>query len=289
MVSVPEIWGDVFVGRTKEGFSLNKVMVGYAGWTMERAPISDATIPILADGVKWLGHLPKARILWNIGVYGDALSEGQGFSTYDHQLSVRFAWLPLLTDDGTQLLHLGVSTRYGKPDRGKLRLKARPGAWPAPFFVDTGEFDARSTTMTGLEFYYRPRQFLVGSEFFFQRVDAPESGDPFFHGGEAFLSWMLTGEVRGYNTRGGYFNLVSPKRPVVSGGRGAWEVVAHGTYIDLDSHAIAGGTFWRLTPMVNWYLSDHVRLEVAYGYGALDRFAAVGKTQFFQTRLQLQM
>ena len=43
MVAVPEAWGHIFVGRTKEGFSLNKVMVGYAGWTMERATISDAT------------------------------------------------------------------------------------------------------------------------------------------------------------------------------------------------------------------------------------------------------
>ena len=39
--------------------------------------------------------------------------------------------------------------------------------------------------------------------------------------------------------------------------------------------------------MVNWHLSDHVRLELAYGYGSLDRFGLVGKTQFFQTRLQL--
>ena len=39
--------------------------------------------------------------------------------------------------------------------------------------------------------------------------------------------------------------------------------------------------------MVNWYLSDHVRLELVYGYGSLDRFGLVGKTQFFQTRLQL--
>ena len=64
MVAVPEIWGDIFVGRTKEGFSLNKVMIGYGGWTMERAPISDATLPILADGIKWLGYVPKARVLW---------------------------------------------------------------------------------------------------------------------------------------------------------------------------------------------------------------------------------
>lgn len=71
MVEVPELWGHLFIGRTKEGFSLNKVMSGYAGWTMERATISDATIPILADGVKWLGYAPELGLLWNVGVYGD--------------------------------------------------------------------------------------------------------------------------------------------------------------------------------------------------------------------------
>jgi hypothetical protein len=41
--------------------------------------------------------------------------------------------------------------------------------------------------------------------------------------------------------------------------------------------------------MVNWHLSDNVRLEMTYGYGSLDRFGLVGRTQFFQTRLQLQL
>ena len=40
-------------------------MVGYGGWTMERATISDASIPILADGIKWLGYSPKHKFLWN--------------------------------------------------------------------------------------------------------------------------------------------------------------------------------------------------------------------------------
>ena len=60
MIDVPEISGQIFIGRTKEGFSLNKVMVGYAGWTAERATINDATIPILADGIKWLRLFSQA-------------------------------------------------------------------------------------------------------------------------------------------------------------------------------------------------------------------------------------
>jgi phosphate-selective porin OprO and OprP len=277
MVAVPEIWGHIFVGRSKEGFSLNKVMVGYAGWGMERTQMNDATVPILADGIKWLGYVPKAHILWTLGFYGDALSEGQGFSSYENQVSGRFAWAPLLSPDGGNLLHFGISQRYGKVNSGKLRLRARPGAWAAPYFIDTGEFAADSTKLTGLEAYWRPGSWTFGTEYFIQNVDAPDSGHPMFHGGEWFVSWLMTGEVRMYNTRGGYFNQVSPKRPVFSGGPGAWEVVTIFGTSDLHGGTLTGGKYWRLTPMVNWYMSDHLRLEFAYGYGSLNRFGLIGQ------------
>jgi phosphate-selective porin OprO/OprP len=264
-------------------------MVGYAGWGLERAPISDATLPILADGIKWLGYLPERHLMWNLGFYGDAASEGQSFSSYENQLAGRLAWVSLLSGDGHRLLHVGVSGRLGKANSGKLRLRARPGAWAAPYFVDTEEFAADSTSMTGFEIYYRPGPFTFGSEMFLQRVDAPDSGNPFFHGGEVFATWMITGETRTYNTRGGYFNQISPARPIYRGGPGAWEVVAHGTYVDLDSGTLRGGRYWRFTPMVSWYGSNNVRIEFAYGYGSLNRFGLVGKTHFFQTRLQLQI
>jgi hypothetical protein len=41
--------------------------------------------------------------------------------------------------------------------------------------------------------------------------------------------------------------------------------------------------------MVNWHLSDNMRLELTYGYGSLSRFNRTGRTQFFQSRLQLQI
>ncbi len=287
MVDMPEIYGQIFIGRSKEGFSLNKIMVGYAGWTMERTPISDATIPILADGIKWLGYAPEKHLLWNVGFFGDWLSEGSSFSTYAHQTVGRIVWLPVESEE--TVLHLGLNLRYGKPAEGMLQLRSRPEAFPAPFFVDTGQFPAENTKTTALEAYYRPGSLLVGTEYFVQFVDSPETGTPVFNGGNAFVSWVATGETRVYNTRGGFFEQISPARPVFQGGPGAWELVTAFSYIDLDSGSLQGGTFWRLTPMVNWHLSDNVRLEMTYGYGSLDRFGLIGKTQFFQTRLQLQI
>ena len=184
-------------------------MSGYAGWTLERAPINDATIPILADGIKWLGYLPKQGILWNLGVYVDWLSEGQGFSTYDTQIIGRLAWLPIASEQTGTLLHVGVSGRYGKPNERKLKLRSRPEAFPTEYFVDTGDFACEETKMLALEGYYRPGPLLVGTEYFFQWADAAEAGDPFFHGGDVVVTWLLTGETRKYNTRGGFFNMIS--------------------------------------------------------------------------------
>ena len=289
MIAVPELWGNLFIGRTKEGFSLNKVMVGYAGWTMERSTINDATIPILADGVKWLGISSNRRWLWNIGWYHDWLSEGQGFSTYDNQFVVRIAWVPALSETAGTLLHIGLNGRYGKANEGMLQLRSRPEAFPAPYFVDTGKFPAHDTRMTSLEAYYRPGPLLFGTEYFLQKANAEATGDPFCHGGEAVATWLITGETRAYTSVGGIFKAVSPAKTVFEGGPGAWEAVLRISYIDLDSGTLRGGKFWRITPMANWHLSDQVRLELTYGYGTLERFEHKGGTHFFQSRIQMQI
>jgi len=286
-VAIPELKGHVFVGRSKEGMSLNMIMVGYAGWTMERSTTVVATVPLLADGIKWMGYLPKQRIVYNLGWYTDVLSEGQSFSSYDQQFVARLGWLPLSHEEGT-LVHVALAGRYGLVNDRTLRLRSRPELNVAPYFVETESFAARDTTMAQGEVYYRPGPWLFGMEYFVQKADALELRDPTFHGGDAVAAWLITGERRKYNKTGGYFYAVSPKRPVFEGGPGAVEALLRLSYIDLDDGDIHGGRFWRLTPMVNWYLSDHLRLEAAYGIGQLDRFGVTGTTQFFQTRLQFQ-
>jgi phosphate-selective porin OprO/OprP len=289
MIAIPELWGHFFIGRAKEGFSLLKVMVGYDGWTMERQPISDATIPILADGIKWLGNTPNHRFLWNLGYFNDIVSKGQSFSSYSSQEAARLIWLPIHSQETGKLLHIGGNFRYGKPVNNKLQLRSRPEAFPAPYFVDTGKFDARATFMAGPELYYRPRNWTFGSEYWFAKIDSPSIHHPVMHGGDVVVSWLLTGEIRQYNEVGGFFREISPKKPVTQGGRGAWELVSRYSYIDLDGGTLRGGRFGRFTEQLNWYLSENIRVEINYGYGHLNRFDLGGNTHFFQTRIQLQL
>jgi hypothetical protein len=221
MIAVPEAWGNFWIGRSKEGPSLNRVMTGYDGWTHERFTFSDAAIPLLADGIKWLGYLPSRSLIWNVGVFTDWLSKDQSFSYYHQAVAGRVAW-------------------------------------------------------------------VFGTEYYWEKASSPQTGDPLFHGGDIFANWLVTGETRSYNTTGGYFRQVSPRRTVFEGGPGAVELVLRFSYSDLNDGTLRGGTFWRLTPMANWHLSDFLRLELIYGVGELDRFDLEGTTEFFQSRLQLE-
>jgi phosphate-selective porin OprO and OprP len=286
MVEVPEIYGHIFVGRTKEGFSLNKVMNGYAGWTMERQMALDI-IPILADGVKWLGYLPEPRILWNIGVFADWLSEGHSFSTYQSQFAARIGWLPVYSESDNTILHIAVNGRYGRVHNDSIRVRSRPEAFTAPYFVDTKVFPAQSSNHFGLEAYYREGPLILGGEYYFCKFNSPEKHNPLFHGGDFVATYVITGESRPYSTVTGIFGFVPVATPVTEGGPGAWEAVLRFSNLDLDGGIISGGSFWRITPMINWYLSSQLRLEVSYGYGILDRFTVKGSTQFFQTRIQI--
>jgi phosphate-selective porin OprO and OprP len=287
MYDVPALLGNIFIGRTKEGFSTNKIMVGYHFWTNERATANDALIPILGDGIKWTGRIPSEKLVYNVGYFYDKYSETETFNKNDNQFVGRAVWLPFMgTDKG--VLHLALEARWADAEDGQLQYRSKPEAFLAQSYaIDTGKFPASHANTLGVETYYRPGPLMFGMEYFFNQVSSPETNNPLFHGGEIFAAYMFTGELHPYNTKGAYFEGVSPAQPVFEGGPGALEAVLRYSYSDFDSGTIHGGRFWRITPMLNWYLSDNVRLEFVYGYGQLDRFGVTGYTQFFQTRVQL--
>jgi phosphate-selective porin OprO/OprP len=289
MVGLPEISGYVFVGRTKEGISLNKVMNGYAGWAMERQMALDV-FPILADGIKFMSFLPKHRLFLNIGVFNDWISKNQSFSTYSWQFAVRAGWLAMYSESNNNpIIHIGVNYRYGEPEDRKIRLRSRPEANPAPYFIDTDVFPSHHSNHFGGELYFSSGPFMIGSEYYLHQFSSPETNNPQFRGGELVAMYILTGESRPYSIISNIYAFVPVNEPVFEGGLGAWEIVLRYSTLDLNGGTITGGKFWRITPMINWYLSENVRLELAYGYGVLNRFNLEGVTQFFQSRIQFML
>jgi phosphate-selective porin OprO/OprP len=280
--------GTIFVGRTKEGVSLNKTTVGYYGWTMERYAFSDAFLPILNDGVKWYGYVPAWHFAWTVGAFTDWIGHVENYSKDAKVLAGRFSFVSLSPDPHGSALHIGVSLRVADPADGVLQLRSRPESFGAPYFLDTGELPAESTRMIGGEAYYKTGAWLFGSEYNVARVRSDGTNDLLFHGGDAFVSHVFGSAHRDYlTTAGGAFGNVIPTHPW-GGDLGALEAVLRFSYTDLTDGPIEGGRYWRITPTLNWHLSGNVRLELGYGYGVLDQLDEKGHTHFLQTRWQLQ-
>lgn len=292
-IGIPELSGRVFLGRTKEGFSQAKVMVGYYIVGMERSQALDAFIPILGDGIKYMGYYPKKRVFLNLGYFFDGLTtqaEKEKFAIYDHQTVARLGWQPILSDADKKVFHVAVMGRLATPDEGKIKFKSKPGSWLAPNFLDTGTLTGEHANTFGLEANYRSGSWLFASEYDWQTLEVAGGGKPMFHGGEVTVNWLLTGESRPYNAAGGFYQQVTPAKTVFEGGRGAIEAGLGYTFNDFKEGSfgglppIDGGKFWRVTPMLKWYLSEYYALVGSYGYSELDRFGVKGHTQFFQAR-----
>lgn len=288
-IGVPELFGNLFIGRTKEGYSMVKVMNGHSPWTNERQMALDV-IPILADGIKLMGYVPKSGVFWNAGYFNDIISKGQGFSTFSWQWVLRTGWMKYLDKDKNKLLHVGVNLRYAKPVGGKITLKSRPESNPTPQLINTGAFPSERSQHGGPEIYYSSGRLMVGSELAIHHFTSSTDENHTFIGGDAVVSYMFTRNAsRPYNTIGNIYGFVPVKRSVFKGGGGVWEGVLRGSTLNLNDGSIKGGQMWRITPMVNWYLSKIVRMEFIYGYGILDRYQLTGGIHFFESRIQFTM
>jgi phosphate-selective porin OprO/OprP len=282
------LFGHIFVGRTKEGYSLVKVMNGHSPWTAERQMALDV-IPILADGIKWFGSLPKSKIFWNLGYYNDVVSKGQGFSTYAWQFDARVGWLPFYDKEQQKVLHVAANLRYGKPVAGKINLKSRPETNTAPQIINTGDFAADYSSHIGGEIYYSTGRFMIGSEVMLHKFDGGKSENHSFFGGDVVATYMFTGTKRPYNTTASIFGFIPVRKSIFQGGWGEWEGVIRYSTLDLNDGTIQGGKFWRITPMVNWYMTKYLRTEFVYGYGILDRYRMKGAVQIYQIRFQVTL
>ena len=291
LIGFPKQHSEVFVGRSKEGYSLNKVQNGYSCWGQERQMWLD-NIPIMVDGIRWYGYLPTSRFLWSAGAFTDkiyeAIKEDTRFAPWDWTLSGRAGWRPIDNGKYGELLHLGINARVARPDGGLYRVKSKPESNPAPNFIDSGQFESNQSTAYGVEAYYRKGPLMFGSELNQLSFNSAQAGDPSYPGGDFLVSYLYSA-TRPYLSTNSVFFFPEPKRSLFDGGGGGLEFLLRYSWFDLNKGTMPGGMFWKVTPMVNWYVDDYLRIEVGYGIGKLDRFGVEGTTQFFQTRFQLQI
>jgi phosphate-selective porin OprO/OprP len=98
--------------------------------------------------------------------------------------------------------------------------------------------------------------------------------DPDFSGFYGYFSYFLTGENRKYKRENGVFSRVKPNKNFRWGrgkGKGAIELAARYSELDLSDEGIDGGRLQDLTLGVNWYLNPNTRVMLNYVRTNVDR------------------
>ena len=272
-VEVKDLWvGHEFgsnallrMGNFKEPFSLETLTSSKFITFVERA-YTDAFSPDRHIGVGYSRWGDRWQV--SAGAFGegsgdvDETGQDQGYG-----LTGRATFAPVLTDD--HLVHFGFGVSRRTPyaaDAGKFRIRARPETnQNKARFYSTGK-----VANVDYEMLYNGEFALVRGPFSAQaeytRADLNRTGTlatGTFWSGYVLASYFLTGEHRRYLPQEGEFDRIFPRSQ-----RGAWEVAARYSVIDLDDGSagvgILGGRGNNYTLGVNWYVNPNLRFMGNY-------------------------
>jgi phosphate-selective porin OprO/OprP len=219
-------WGAFRIGNQKVAQTLS-------GQTSSVSiPFMERPLPVLAFtlqrrlGIGWDTHLRKLGA--NITVFYKDPNENIGSSGY----AARFYFNPVRFRG--DVVHIGASFMDLKLENDG-RFRARPESNRTNIrLVDTGvRPDVKKQDAFGLELAGALGPLTIRSEFYSTGWSREFLEDTRFNGWYVEGSWFLTGETANY--RDGKFI-----RPVVKGERGAWEVAARLSSLDLNDKDVLG-------------------------------------------------
>lgn len=285
--------GTLSIGKQKEPISMERIMGMVFLPMQERTSVSDALMPSRNVGIVYNNTLVNQRVSYAGGVFNDWFDAGEKLDESATQFVGRVTALPFLHESEGSLVHVGLGWRYTNAKQG-VRLRTEPEFNSAPDFVDTGLgfadtglFEAESAITWDFELSARRGPIWIASEFVKANASASAQGDPSFFGYHITGSWIVTGEMRGYNKRSGVFGRVPIAKALNQDGWGAWELAVRWSSLDLTDGAIEGGKMQILSLGVNWWPVAAANVNVNFRSINLDRFGIIGNAKGINGRIVL--
>ncbi len=252
----------VAIGNMKEPFSLDQLISDNNTLFTERS-LADAFAPARNFGFAIGTHGERWTAVTSVfgGNINNAAIGDQGVAS-----TTRLTYAPYLSQDGNDVLHVGVAGSYRSlPNDGSaLTLSSRSEAFLfARQFVNTGAIrDAASIGRIGLEAAWQAGPFRLQAEYILTEIGR-SGGAPSlsFQGGYIQAGLLLNGKGRRYAIAPKYATEyavfggveVEEAQRVSRGGTGVFELGLRYSAIDLEDRAIRGGIEQDFTAGVNWY------------------------------------
>ena len=274
------------VGKQKEPISMERIMSMVQLPMQERSSVSDAFLPSRNLGVVLSGTALNRNMTWAGGIFNNFIDSDESIGDTATQLIGRVTWLPFVSSDESNLVHLGAGFRQSNAKQG-VNYLTEPEINKSPIFVDSGFINASDSTQLNLEATWRKGPYWIAAEYVSTDVDTPTQGDLSFDGYHITGSWVIGGEMRSYNRKSGIVGPVPIAKSVYQGGCGAWEVSARYSTLDLTDGLIDGGEMDIWSVGLNWWLSPTFNVNMNYRFIENERGGLSGESSGFVTRVMV--
>ena len=293
-LDIPTIYNTTLsIGKQKEPISMERLMSMTFLPMQERALVSDALLPSRNFGAVLSGITLNQKLTWAGGVFNNWIEDEGSLSENSTELVGRTTWLPYLSEDENELIHLAFGLRYSNAKEG-LRYASEPEFNKSTTFVDTGNIDADNSVTYNLEASWRKGPVWLIGEYTKSKVAADYLQNPELSGYHVSAVFSVTGEMREYNKRSGSFSPLRVARSVEQGGWGALEVSTRWSVFDGSDGGLAAGDTSILSVGFAWWLTPKFNVNFNYRWIDLDRCSFIseacnlqGRSSGFNTRLAL--
>jgi len=269
------------IGKQKEPISMERIMTLVHIPMQERSVAADTLLPSRNIGAVISGQTESKRLTWAGGVFNNWLDTNNDFGKNATQVVGRLTWLPYLSEDEYELLHLGFAARYSNT-QADLRFVSSPEFNKSPDFIDSGIFNANDSLTYNLEASWRKGPLWISGEYTENNIDSPEQGSPTLSGYYLSAALSLTGEMRNYNKRNGTFAPLAVSQSVQQGGIGAWELTSRWSVFDGNSGQLNSGETDVFSIGLFWWLNPKFNISANYRWINLDRCSFIVDTCEFE-------
>lgn len=307
--------GNVRVGNQKPWISFEHLTSSRFLDFLERSTAFDAFVENgnngFQPGVSVFNNLYDDRLFLGAGVYKTNFRDIYGYDVGDgeYQFTGRVAGTPLYEHQGRCLVHLGLGYLHAGADDGVIRFRGRTQLRNGPAILHNTvaiiQAQAHNYDLIVPEVAVNYGPFNLSGEYYhaqarmrpnevFQNVNN-QTGAALPRGGRGVLTYQgayvtagyfLTGESRSYNRKTMAWDrqaVLEPAFAVDGGrgllvGRGAVEVLARYSWLDLASQGVNGGTVHAVTVGLNWFLNPNAKFQINYdlGYRDATQYSSVG-------------
>lgn len=254
-------------------------------------------------GVAMYGYTDDEVYHWRYGAYylENISTDGQ-YRGDQRQMSANFRlssspWYDK-SSDGRGYFHWAFAGMFAKPDgddvasdehRNEGRFRTRPEARSTSRWLNTGRIDGADWyEILAVETIFNVGALQIVGEYQHNFMQRDGFSDVQFHGGYAYVNYMLTGEHIPYDRTTGTIGRLKPFENFFlvdrcdgscATGWGAWGVAARYSYLDLSDADVLGGVGETGTLALNWYWNAYAKVQFNLIYGDIqDRDPITGAT-----------